>query len=384
MRRVVLALLFATSAFAQAPRPDLADQLTIRSKVLGETRTAIVRLPRSYRTGASSYPVLYMTDGDIHIFHTAATIDFLVVNGRMPEAIVVAIPNTDRTRDLTPTHVEPPDPADRRLRTSGGADKFLAFIATELVPEIERSYRTQPYRVLLGHSHGGLFALHAAFTRPDLFQAWIAVSPSLAWDDGLISREASALFDRTREARGTLFVSAGAEGVENDRAFDDFQRLLKRRAPKSFEWTAMRFPDEDHGSTVLPAHHAGLKKVFESWRFRVDRNDDVRVLPSRMRDHYASLSKRVGYQVPLPEGTRNAVAYRLLQANQVDRAIELFQENVAAYPASANVHDSLGEAWETKGDLARAKEQYARAVELGAITDDPNLAVYRRNFDRVK
>ena len=81
----------------------------------------------------------------------------------MPEVILVAVVNTDRTRDLTPTKI-----ADRPGET-GGADRFLDFFEKELIPAIESRYRTQKFRVFAGHSLGGLFALHALFTRPELF-----------------------------------------------------------------------------------------------------------------------------------------------------------------------------------------------------------------------
>src|SRR3712207_3662198 len=102
----------------------------------------------------------------------------------MPEMIVVGISNTDRTRDLTPTRVARlPDNPNAGFPTSGGADKFLKFIETELIPMVESKYRTQPYRALAGHSLGGLFAVHTLVTKPELFNSYIAVSPSLQWDN---------------------------------------------------------------------------------------------------------------------------------------------------------------------------------------------------------
>ena len=96
-------LIVASYATASAEEKQPRDRLTIKSEVLGEERVALVRTPAGYDTNDQRYPVLYMTDGPAHLSHTASTIDFLARNGRMPEMIVVAILNTDRTRDLTPT-----------------------------------------------------------------------------------------------------------------------------------------------------------------------------------------------------------------------------------------------------------------------------------------
>ena len=158
---LVFLVLVSSSAFAQYGGPT---KLTIKSSALGEDRVILVRTPPGYATNNVKYPVLYMTDGDAHIGHTSSTIDFLVRNGRMSDLIVVGIPNTDRTRDLTPTKANGPNAG--QFPTAGGADKFLKFIEAELIPEIEKTYRVQPYRILAGHSFGGLFAVHALITRP--------------------------------------------------------------------------------------------------------------------------------------------------------------------------------------------------------------------------
>src|SRR5262249_11169126 len=182
----LLALSLLVLAAAPGPRAPAQDtqparRLVVKSEVLGEERVALVRTPAGYDAGEQRYPVLYMTDGAAQRGHTAGTIDFLARLGRMPEMIVVAITNTDRTRDLTPTRAA--GPGGPGPATSGGGDKFLKFIETELIPQVEKTYRTQPYRVFAGHSLGGLLALHAFATRNDLFQAYVAVSPSLFWDN---------------------------------------------------------------------------------------------------------------------------------------------------------------------------------------------------------
>lgn len=392
MRRaliVIVVLVLATLAFpavaqqARQPQPPLT--IKIDSKILGETRTVLVRTPASYASGARDYPVIYMTDGDRQLDHTIAVADFLVREGRMPETIFVAIANTDRTRDLTPTKVSNAnlDGQAFNLPTSGGADKFLDFIAAELIPQIEEKYRTQPYRVFAGHSFGGLFALHALFTRPSLFNAVIAVSPTLTWDNRYVYRRAGEWLDANPKATNTLVFSVGDEGESLDREFAALQALLEKRAPSTVEWQALRFADEDHGSVVLPTHYAGLRKAFDPFRFTIRRNDDAGTLYARATEHYAKTSKRVGFDVLIPEATANLIGYRLLQEGTLSEAIEVFRRNAEAYPQSANVYDSLAEAYERSGDLVSAKANYKRAVTIGKTSSDPNLAIYEQNAARV-
>src|SRR5215210_6315441 len=206
-------LLTASAARAQAPPAyETPERLIVKSQVLGEERTVLVRVPAGYARGSERFPVLYMTDGDAHIQHTSATVSFLARNARMPEMIVVGVTNTDRTRDLTPTRVEQlPGNPNARFPTSGGADKFLKFIETELIPLVESKYRTQPYRALAGHSLGGLFAVHTLVTKPDLFNSYVAVSPSLQWDNFEEIGRVKEFFKARKELKRTLFTSLGNE-----------------------------------------------------------------------------------------------------------------------------------------------------------------------------
>ena len=191
------ALLLSASAAGAQPAANAVTKLDVLySDVLGEERTILVRTPPGYAASTIRYPVLYLTDGDAQIGHTAATVAFLARNGRMPEMIIVGVTNTDRTRDLTPTKAELAGAGGtvNQFPTSGGSDKFLAFFERELIPKIEAGYRTAPFRVFAGHSFGGLFATYAAVAKPDLFNALIAVSPTLFWDNDLPIRKTEEFF----------------------------------------------------------------------------------------------------------------------------------------------------------------------------------------------
>src|SRR5262245_34574113 len=123
---VSLLLMVATSWTAFGQDTQHGGRVTVKSDVLGEERTVLVRTPAGYDISGLRYPVLYMTDGADQLGHTAGTIEFLARQGRMPEMIVVAITNTDRTRDLSPTKAKS-GPGNLEVATSGGADKFLTF-----------------------------------------------------------------------------------------------------------------------------------------------------------------------------------------------------------------------------------------------------------------
>jgi len=372
-----LALLLL-SAVARADEPlSIGTVFEIRSEVLKEDRTILVSLPRGYESG-SRYPVLYVTDGESQFLHTAGTAEFLARVGRIAPLIVVGVTNGrgTRTRDLTPT---------RASGIGGGADAFLSFLETELIPRIDKTYRTAPFRVFAGHSFGGLFAIHALATRPALFGGVIAASPSLDWGDELPIREMKALLTSGRPLSSTLYVTLGSEGPVLKRSLERLRDVLKKEKAKGLAWEVRELLDDDHGSVVLKTHYDGLQKVFEGWRLPRDpATGSFAGGLAGVKAHYAALSRRLGYTILPPEGAVNGIGYTDLAAKRLDRALEAFRLNVESYPDSPNVHDSLGEGLEAKGDLGAARDSYARAVELAKRSSDPLLATFQQHLAAVE
>jgi uncharacterized protein len=380
-------------SFAQSSQQEIfappPQRLVIHSKVLNEDRTMWVRVPAGYSQSKSLYPVLYETDAPTHVIESGAAIDFLVANARMPEMIVVGITNTDRTRDLTPTNAlnRNSDGTTTSNPTSGGADKFLEFIKAELMPEVEKRYRAAPYRVFAGHSLGGLLAVYALTSHPDMFDAYVAVSPSLWWDDGKTLRQAEQFLTSHPDLKKTLFFSLASEGNTPNPmsdSFEEFRRFVAANAPKGLNWRCERFPDEDHGSTVMMAHYAGLRTVFADWQVPKDPTNGMPIGGlAGVEQHYRELSKRMGYNVPIPENLLNNLGYQLVGQKKFDEGIAVFQRNTQLYPESANVYDSLGEGLETAGKYEQADANFHRAVEIATKTGDSNLGAFKDHVNRV-
>lgn len=390
-RSAFLALILAIWVPLPAGPPVIiGEAFQLAAPTLNEERALLLSLPRAYGASQERYPVLYLPDGDANFTHTRGTMDFLAQCGLMPPMILVGIPNTQRTRDLTPTHGRfvRADGTKGLVEGSGGGEAFLDFLEKTLIPHIEANYRTQPFRILAGHSFGGLLAIHTLSTRPHLFQGILAASPSLAWDEDQPLRRFEAFLRTKPTAKVTLFVSMADEeaGAERPNRFDRLQGLLRGlKRDSSLRWEARHFPEEDHGSVVLRTHYWGLRKVFEGWRLPADAQ--TRRFMGGVKDlnaHYEQLSSRLGYPVTPPEILVNNLGYQALARNNGSAAIAFFRHNVALHPASPNVHDSLGEALEGEGRKADAAACYAQAVTLAQQAKDPRLPVYVKNQERLK
>ncbi len=376
---LVAALATPTGSTAQQAGAPIVigERVTLHSDVLGEDRALLVYRPDGYEQSETRYPVLYLLDGDAHFHHTTGLIDFLARNGRMPQMLVVALPNTARTRDLTPALGTP----DERFPTAGGADAFLAFLTDELMPYVEAHFRTQPYRVLVGHSFGGLFAVHALLTRPDAFDAYVAISPSLWWDEQAPLKRAEAFFDAHPDVQRFLYLSLGNEGGNMLTAAQGFIEILEQKAPAGLAWRFAMMEQEDHGSIPHRTTYDALEMLYADWQLpqqiaRTGTLDDF-------DRHFAALSQRFGYEIITPENDVNQLGYRLLGEKKIDEAIAVFRRNVEVYPASANVYDSLGDGLDAAGHLEEAREHYALACEKGQAANHPGTPTYCGNLARV-
>jgi predicted alpha/beta superfamily hydrolase len=374
-RIIVLSTLFLLSLTIASAQPTqvvsaVHSQHTIKSQAVGEDRTILVRVPANYERSETRFPVIYMLDAHApHNSMMAGIVEQQVWSDVMSDAIVVGIQNTNRLRDMTPTAGDRPG--------AGGAEKFLRFIETEVVPFVDKNYRTAPYRTIAGHSLAGLFVVYALTERPDLFNAYIAASPHLQWDNNYQLKRTEESFKKRPDLNKTLFIALGDEPAYMD-SYKSFHELIKRSKPKNLEFDSRLFMDENHGSVVLPAYYAGLRKVYAGWV--PPANGTV----ADIEYHYGKLSKRYGYTINVPEALLNRVGYQLLRAGNNVEAIEIFKKNVASYPRSANVYDSLAEAYEKNGQKSMARDAYEKAWKMAEQSGESQLAASAKgNFERI-
>lgn len=264
---LLAAALLGAAVFAAEPvtLPN-TEHLTIRSDQIGQTYDLFVSLPMDYATSGQAYPVLYVLDG-WHFPMLAGLQNNNAYSERMRPVIIVNIghgqnvnPMPLRARDFTPTHLD-------QEPTSGGAAAFLAFLEKEIIPFVDRTYRTQPSdRGLLGHSYGGLFALYALEERPGLFQRIVAASPVAAWDHGLLFKAArTKLAAPPHPVRLDLSTGGDEHGVAGwDISADTvaFSKLLDELKPAGLDHRVTVYPGENHNSVRFASFPPGLYWVY--------------------------------------------------------------------------------------------------------------------------
>lgn len=350
---------------------SIGTKHAINSKILNEERAYWVHLPASYEDlyhAPQSYPVLYLLDGDWSFHAFSGVLDFTGGSLQTPEFIIVAIPNTDRTRDLTPTHTKQWHQGKEEdfLENSGGGDAFLQFIKDELFPKIKSDYRTLPYRLFVGHSFGGLLALHALLNHSDMFHAHLAIDPYMAWDNELLTHQARQMLLEGKKLTSKVYVSLanntddGMDVVEQKNR--EFVKVLESFSSSDFHLKFQYFEEEVHHTVPLLSLYHGLLFIFEG--FRPDLVESYKN-PAHLMKHFEGASDKIGLSFLPPEGFVNGWGlYLLNDKKDIDKAFEAFEMNATNYPESYNVYKSLAEGYEAKNETGLAIEHYEKAIAL--------------------
>ena len=240
----------------------VGETFTVESQVLGETRRINVYAPAAYQgRDGPALPVIYMPDGGLgeDFLHVAGLVQIATLNGTMRPFLLVGIENTERRRDLTgPTSVA----ADSAIAVRvGGSASFRRFLRDELMPAVRERYHTTEESALLGESLAALFVIETFFTEPRLFDTYIAVEPSLWWDNAALLRQAP---ERLRTWRGnsvTLFLVSGAPS-EITESTEKLASLLRTHASASVQWHYQPMPQETHGTIFHPALLGAFRALF--------------------------------------------------------------------------------------------------------------------------
>lgn len=363
------------ASFCQA-QVSIGQKQVIHSNILNEDRTYQIYLPQSYRWASDrSYPVLYLLDGDYNFMHSVGSVSFLSSQGEIPELIIVSITSTIRVRDFTQTDWP------SHWIGGGGAKNFKSFLSEELIPKINNEYRTNSFSILSGHSASGQFALYCLTSEPKLFNAYFAISPSLDWDNGLPQRSLEESFKTTDSLKAFLYFAYSDDFAE---ALDQDLKLaetIKTKSPKGFRWAYKGFPDETHGSVTLLAQIDALRQLYAGYRFH---NDLLSKGLKFAEKHFQELSKRLGYEIPVPEDIINNFGYEAIDNGNVQGAISIFKRNIEQNPNSANGYDSITDAYEKAEMWREAIESSEKAVELAKKYDDPNLGNFIEHAKKIK
>ena len=395
MKNSILLILFVISSLGSRAQTDnkivIGKIDSVYSTILKEQRKVWVYVPNmkaGLQNPGQRYPVVYLLDGDGHFESVVGIIQQLSqVNGNtiVPEMIVVAIPNTDRTRDLTPTHIvsDLPMMDSNFSKSTGGGENFTDFMSKELIPHIDSLYPTQPFKILIGHSFGGLIVMNTIINHTKLFNAYIAIDPSMWYDKEQFLKAtqkkiAAQKYNDTRLYVGianTMNEGMTLEKMKKDTSADTrhirsifaMDKFIKANLQNGLKYASKYYADDDHGSVPLMSEYDGLRFIFSWYRFkftRADFMDPDTAIVQKMKQHYQTISKEFGFKVLPPEMQINGLGYNALFQKQYPKAAALFKMNIENYPENGNVYDSYADLLVAQKDTIKAIANYQKAFAI--------------------
>ena len=359
----------AACAEDQPPQPFVTGEVvTIHSKILGEDRNLVIYDPDKF--GANrlpAYPVLYTFDEN-DVAMVSGMVRYLsAYNENISPMLIVGIDGGQtRIRDLTPTHSlidnlgkEDTDP-NSWLKDSGGGERFAQFIRDEVMPYVESHYKAGPFKMLAGHSVGGLETLYCFEAHPEMFDAYFAISPSLWWEKGaLISKTEVKLKELAGKNKFVFLADCPETGPFSD-YIQKFDVMMKANKPSSLSYEHVFYPTENHGRIAAKAYYDALRYIYPEWT--VAEGDTSAAL---IKKHYHAMALRLGYDVQPPLSVVSDLGNVFLRdPKKTDDALEMFQLNVSNFPHTASVYQDLGEAYAKIGKLPEAIAAFKTAQDL--------------------
>jgi hypothetical protein len=391
----IISILITTNAWCQRDNKIVIGSIdSIYSKVLNEQRKIWISLPSSYGRGlnaAKKYPVIYLLDGDGHFQSVAALLKQFSTNGNSvsPEMIIVGITNTNRTRDLSPTHstVGPDGKTMPGMGSSGGGEKFTAFIEHELIPYIDSFYPSAPYRMLIGHSLGGLLVMNTFVNHRDLFNAYVAIDPSMWWDNKRLLKQTNDILNEQNFEGRSLFLAVAntmEDGmdtsiVKNDTSSNtlhirsnlELAEMLSQPKNNNLNRTWKYYKEETHNTVSFLAEYDAIRWLFKNYALNIPGNNvgaDAFTVDYISR-HYDSVSRFMGYKILPDEQIINSLGYLLVSKGMIEKASHFFKLNMVNFPTSFNVYDSMGDFYSENGNIKMAIELYSKALTIKEIPD---------------
>ena len=336
---------------------SIASKHVINSSYLKENRDILISLPDGYEKTDATYPLLILTDGKQNLKHAIGSIELLTRTGSIPPIIVVGIVSTNRTRDFSPTY-------SQTSPGSGNGPNYLSFIEHEVIPFVEKNYRAHHFRVLEGHSLGGLFAAYALMEKPDLFDAHLIMSPSFWWNKEEFILKSGDFFRNNESLNKAIYFSIGKDESSSKwgmrKELTNFVDSLKVNKPKNTRYKHQEFENEGHMSSPLLGTYYGLKWIFSDLIFTDEQAKNY--TDALFLDHEEKMMAKYGSAAKQSAENYVQLSSYLSRQKNYKSAITVLKRSIEAYDFDIFLKYNLAKAYENDNNILKAIETYKAAI----------------------
>ncbi len=234
---------------------SIGQKIHFDSELYGKSRELFVSLPSDYNDSLKNYPVLYILFPEWSFERAVSAARYLEGQNGIPGLILVGICGEDTWNEVFPFKID-------RKPTTGGGDKFLNFISTEVIAYVESNYRADSLRILAGFSNSAMFANYVMIQKPDLFKSFILSSPMIGWGDNFVLNKTREFFSNIQTFDKTLYIIYGNRDYgQVTIPMPQFETFLKDKAPENFKWKIDVLENESHVPYIDV--YKGLVYTFE-------------------------------------------------------------------------------------------------------------------------
>jgi len=370
---------------------NISTLFTLESKSLNRKRNVNIYLPEGYTQASKTYPVLYILDSQHYFLHGISYQQSVMFANGSPEFIVVGV-ETDRQ--------------ERNSIYINQSQQFSQFLSQELIPFVDKTYRTNNERMMFGWERAGAFTLQAMVESPELFDAYFIASPTMLRPNRITAVESRLKKDFESEK----FLYFGISPLEfwSLDSTESLSTTLKNNPLDNLQWQYKLLEGEDHYSTPAKVIHEGLRSYFNDYPilryYSIKEFKDAGGI-EYLKLHYKQRGIRYGLPTEIHSSTKNyllILAYRendysvfkllleefegylesytrdnwidsfarfALKNKELDRALEIFNLGLKKFPQSADIINGLGNLYKAKGDLKKAKTYYQQAINIAKNSD---------------
>ena len=362
MKNILVFLLFTTTLFSQKTVESF------KSNTLGQTRQLIIGLPASYEQNPTKkYPVLVLLDGEYLFDPFNGALNYSGYWDDLPETIIVGISQNRNNERIADSNFD----QTNGLPAKKGAD-FFEFIGGELLPYIEKKYRTAPFRIIAGHDTTAGFLNFFLYKDNPLFNAYISLSPELAPE---MENRIPLKLSNLKQPVFYYLSSASGDIKQLKEPIKQLDNNIKQVSNPSLNYQYNEFNNASHYSLVLYSIPNVLYQIFDIYKpiSSSEFSEKIVILQSGYVDYlinkYDLIAKNLGLKIPVRLNDFKAIEAAILRNNaynELDKLAEIADKN---YPKSMLASYQLGLMYEKQGDAKRAAQKYQRASQLEEIGD---------------
>ncbi len=346
------------------PAVTLGEISSLQSNVLNKTIPLSIHLPENYDGSKKIYPVLYMLGSEYRARYAmlASTLDYMG-GTQIPEMILIGVDFPEGNRVLLPT---------RENQDTTIPDNYINFFATELIPYVNKKYRTAPYNVLFGGSNSGFFSVYTLLNKPLLFNGYLASSPSLMHIPEVLQQKIkSGPLTALKSNRFLHIIYSDDDRDDTTESIAEFSRVIADHKPERFTYKVEKLVNQGHVPAMdLIQYLLALFPDFNPYE-NLDTLDQV-------TQHFDMLSKRYGYEIHPPFSTFFNLGADKIRSKHLVAAERIFQYALRVYPDSKEFYAGIGVVRRDQGQLENAKTMFKKALDI-----DPDYSAAKSLLERL-